>query len=91
MADNKRGLLGFTGKEIRNPIKAIRAYCLGCSHTPAQVADCGVPYCELFPYRFGTNPYRAERVLTEEERKAITERLKTARNQKENYTSESGV
>ena len=42
------------------------------------------PRCMLFPFRFGKNPFRQVRVLTEEQRRVAAERLKNARNKKGN-------
>lgn len=44
-----------------NPVKAIRAYCLNCCLENAnEVAKCPTERCELYPFRFGKNPYRAK-------------------------------
>ena len=40
------------------PIKAIRAKCLECScGNNAEVRECVIPDCPLYPYRMGKNPY----------------------------------
>lgn len=63
-------------KEIRNPVKAIRAFCLECCGGSAvEVRDCTSTRCPLKPFRFGKNPYRATRVLTDEQKAAAVERL----------------
>ena len=42
-------------------LKAIRAKCLDCSGgSHAEVADCRVRSCALYPFRMGKNPWRAE-------------------------------
>ena len=49
------------------PIKAIRAKCLECScGNNAEVRECVIPDCPLYPYRMGKNPY----IKLSEERKA---------------------
>ena len=49
------------------PIKAIRAKCLECScGNNAEVRECVIPSCPLYPYRMGKNPY----IKLSEERKA---------------------
>ena len=55
-------------KEKRlTPIKAIRAKCLECSvDNNAEVRNCVIPSCPLYPYRMGHNPY----IKMSEERKA---------------------
>ena len=70
--------------EIISPIKAIRAYCLGCCNGNSNaVRDCVISECELYPFRFGKNPYRHNsRTYSEEEKAAIGERLKKARQNK---------
>jgi hypothetical protein len=42
-------------------LRAIRAKCLDCSGgSHAEVADCLVRSCALFPFRMGKNPWRSE-------------------------------
>lgn len=63
-----------------NPMKAIRAKCMDCCcHDANEVKRCGVETCALHPFRLGKNPYRAPRVLTEEQRAAASARLAEAR------------
>lgn len=65
---------------ITNPVKAIRAFCLECSGgSTAEVKECPVVRCALFPFRMGKNPYRQRREMTEEEKRALADRLKEAR------------
>lgn len=41
-----------------NPVKAIRAYCLGCClEQAAEVRLCPDEDCPLHAFRFGRNPY----------------------------------
>ena len=69
--------------EIRNPLKAIRQYCLDCSNWSSnEVKLCKIESCPLFPFRLGKNPYRAKRVLTDEQRQVMAERLRVAREKK---------
>jgi hypothetical protein len=42
-------------------LKVIRAKCLDCSYTASEVRRCTAVHCALWPYRMGTNPFRAER------------------------------
>jgi hypothetical protein len=45
-------------KEIRSPIKAIRAYCMDCSNGQySEVKKCPCTKCPLFAFRFGMNPF----------------------------------
>lgn len=67
-----------------NPVKAIRAKCLDCCcGQPNEVRLCTIERCPLHPFRFGTNPYRAKREYTEEQRAEMAMRLKNARYQRE--------
>jgi hypothetical protein len=64
----------------KNPVKAIREKCLDCScGSTAEVKECTVEQCPLFPYRFGKNPFRQKREMTEEQKKAMGDRLREAR------------
>lgn len=66
--------------EITNPVKAIRAFCLECSgDSSAEVKNCTVYKCPLYPFRFGKNPYRQRREMTEEEKQVLADRLREAR------------
>lgn len=71
-------------KKLRtNPVKVIRAYCLDCCLASSyEVALCPAANCPLWPFRFGKNPYRAKREITEEQRQRGREsmaRLQAAR------------
>lgn len=56
--------------------KAIRENCLACScGSSNEVKHCPVDQCPLYPFRFGKDPGRAKRALSEEQRKAMAERL----------------
>jgi hypothetical protein len=67
---------------ITNPMKAIRAKCLDCNYTSNEVAQCPCTDCALWPFRFGKNPYRIKRKLSDEQRAAAVERLAKARENK---------
>ena len=67
---------------ITNPIKAIRAKCLDCNYTSSEVAQCPCTDCAFWPFRFGKNPYRIKRKLSDEQRAAAVERLAKARENK---------
>lgn len=63
-----------------SPQKAIRLFCLDCcGGSSNEVKLCTAPNCALYPFRFGKNPFRAKREITEEQRAAAAERLKKAR------------
>jgi len=49
-------------KPIEAPLKAIRANCLECMGGSVDgVRECTAPTCWLYPYRMGTNPFRASK------------------------------
>lgn len=57
-------------------IKVIRHYCLSCCcESPKEVRLCPAVTCDLHPYRFGKNPFRKPRVLTEKQRQEMASRL----------------
>lgn len=65
---------------ITNPVKAIRAKCLDCCCGQVnEVKLCPCHDCPLYPFRFGKNPYRQKRELTEEQKAAMAERLQRAK------------
>lgn len=64
-------------------LKAIRNKCLDCMCGSAnEVKLCPSEDCPLWAFRFGKNPYRAKREMTEEQREAAVERLRAAREAK---------
>lgn len=55
-----------------SPVKAIREKCLDCCCDSAnEVRLCPAQDCPLHPFRFGKNPYRAKRELSEAQRAAL--------------------
>lgn len=68
---------------VTSPLKAIREKCKDCCGNSAQeVKLCPVKSCKNWPYRFGKNPFRKKRELTDEQRLAMAERLEKARKAK---------
>ena len=68
-------------KEIQkiSPLTAIRNKCLDCCCDQAyEVKLCPATKCPLHPFRFGKNPFRKRRELTDQQRKEIGERLKAS-------------
>jgi hypothetical protein len=54
-----------------NPLRAIREKCLSCcSGRVDAVAHCDKYKCPLWDFRFGTNPYKEERVYSDTEKAA---------------------
>lgn len=61
-------------------LKAVRAKCLDCcGYSPAEVRECAIEGCALHPFRMGKNPFRKKRVLSDEQRAEMAERLAKAR------------
>ena len=66
-----------------NPLSSIKAHCRECSGGIIEEhKNCPVTDCFLHPYRLGTNPFRKKREMNEDQKQAIAERLKKARNSK---------
>ena len=61
------GRIGFKGKKIKSPIRAIRAFCRECVETSKDIEECTGWTCPLFPFRFGVNPYYGEKDDTQTE------------------------
>lgn len=76
-----------TKKEIKNPVKAIRAFCLECLGTYEEIKICSANKCPLYAFRFGKNPYRTERIISDEQRQAASERFAKIRQEKEKKVS----
>lgn len=63
----------------QSPLKAIRAHCIECScGSTSEVKNCVIRDCELWTFRMGNNPFRT-RSMTDEQKQAAAERLKSAR------------
>lgn len=71
--------LEAAGVERKSRGDAIRARCLDCSHTTAEVKRCVSIGCALWPFRFGTDPFREKREMSDEQRAIASERLNRAR------------
>lgn len=57
-------------------LKSIRAFCLDCVGTANEVKLCPCTGCALYPYRFGHLPNREKKILTDEQKEKLQERLK---------------
>ena len=63
-------------KAQTNPTKVIREKCLDCCcGSIKEVKLCAAERCPLWPWRMGKNPYRKARVLTDEQKAAMRDRL----------------
>jgi hypothetical protein len=82
VATAKQGYLELGYVQTR-VLSAIRAKCIDCSGGSAlEVKLCRSVRCALFPFRLGSNPWRKEsapREISDEQRAALTERLRAGR------------
>ena len=63
-------------QKILTPLRAIRAKCIDCSTgSMKEVRECVMLDCPLYPYRLGKSPNRKPRILTDEEREALRQRM----------------
>lgn len=64
-----------------SPLKAIKLHCrsLCCCDDMDAWKNCTITECQLYPFRMGKNPFRKQKEMTEEKRRAIAERLQKAR------------
>ena len=63
-----------------NPLKAIRARCLDCCcGSGPEVRKCTAVACPSWPFRMGVNPFREKRVLSDEQKRAMADRLAKGR------------
>ena len=64
----------------QNPLKAIRARCLDCCcGNASEVRKCVAIDCPSWPFRMGANPFRQKRVLSPEQKVAMSVRLANGR------------
>lgn len=62
--------------KILTPLRAIRAKCIDCSAgSIKEVRECVMLDCPLYPYRLGKSPNSKPRILTDEEREALRQRM----------------
>lgn len=74
-----------------NPVKAIREKCLECSGGSSnEVQKCTVTACPLYAFRFGKNPYRTRREISEEQRSEMARRLQEARKRSATSVADDG-
>lgn len=60
-----RSILDQIGHSQTPLLTVIRAKCLDCSQFASEVRRCTAVACSLWPYRMGTNPFRAERSVAQ--------------------------
>lgn len=63
-------------QKILTPLRAIRAKCIDCSAgSMKEVRECVMLDCPLYSYRLDKSPNRKPRILTDEEREALRQRM----------------
>lgn len=63
-------------QKILTPLRAIRTKCIDCSAgSMKEVRECVMLDCPLYPYRLGKSPNRKPRILTDDEREALRQRM----------------
>lgn len=68
------------GAEGIRPLRIIRDYCRACGEgSYADVVNCPMNDCPLYPFRLGKNPNREGRILDDEQKAILRERLASAR------------
>jgi hypothetical protein len=73
-------LLEKIGHKKSPLLRVIQAKCLDCSHSASEVRKCVAVDCDLWPYRMGSNPFKAERTEAQREAdKLAGERLRQGR------------
>jgi hypothetical protein len=64
----------------QNPLKALRARCLDCCcGNASEVRKCTAVGCPSWAFRMGINPFRQKRLISDEQRRVMAERLIQAR------------
>lgn len=68
------------GHQPMSPIEALRLKCLDCCAGSAhEVRLCVAVACPNWPFRMGHSPFRAKKILSDEQKDALRVRLATAR------------
>ena len=75
-----RDELQIVGHERMSPLKALRLRCIDCCAGSAyQVRRCTAVTCPSWPFRMGNSPWREKKVLSDEERAAVSQRMQALR------------
>jgi len=69
----------------KSPLKAIKHKCLYdcCAGDSKSLKECNATDCFLYPFRFGKNPFRTKRVLSEEQKAKMRDLLLKSRSKNE--------
>lgn len=77
----------MNNEQATSPLRAIKLFCRNncCAVGPDNHGsmeawkECNISSCQLHAFREGKNPFRKRRDMTDEQRKAIGERLQNSR------------
>lgn len=74
---------------VRKPaLQALRERCIDCSGGSSQkVRFCTAVACSAWPFRMGTDPWRAKREMSDEQKAVLRQRLEAGRLAKANTAS----
>ena len=62
---------------ITSPLKAIREHCKDCVGGYREIIICGgEKSCKLYNFRFGRNPFRKKRIMSDEQKEKLAEGLR---------------
>lgn len=72
-------------EQATSPLGAIKEHCKECmDDLYKEIKECpGEGKCQLWPFRFGKNPFRKKRKYTKEQREELVDRMKKAREAKD--------
>ena len=80
MSEDVEDMESESGEKFPPPLKAIRLKCLDCCGQQwNEVKLCPCTNCPLYHYRFGKNPFRKKREMSEEQKEAMRERMSQMR------------
>jgi len=81
--DMDKEAMKLMGHEPMSPTQAIRARCFDCAGTSHEIRLCVAVACPSWPFRLGSNPWRAEKTEAQiEASRRAGERLREAAKQR---------
>ena len=81
------------GMAAMSPLRIIRDYCLACGeeNSYSDVEACPIHDCPLYAFRLGKNPNRTGRILDDEQKAAMLEKLARMRAAKMPKTAQTSL
>lgn len=87
-----KGVSKLSEEVVKSPAKAIRKYCIECCREFVdEVRNCPAENCVLHPFRFGKNPFRITREVTDEQKRKMAEGRERYLNEKKNNSEEKDL